>query len=180
MIRIYFILIRIFLQQIGDAKYKSSRRQYSIKERYFDRFVEIVMFCNIDKSLYTPFFLEIFNCDARSLMFDYKEPLKEYLDIFLKGGDDEGFISSLLSSDSKNGISEYANQNTIKTLSVLLNGYVQGEITSSAVLKQALTSHRQEGLNIIEALLQNDESEVRFKATQLLVLINDERRVKAL
>ena len=171
-------LNRIFLQQIGDAKYKSSRRQYSIRERYFDRFVEIVMFCHIDKSLYTPFFLEIFNCDARSLMFDYKEPLKEYLDIFLKEGDDEGFISSLLSSDSKNGISEYANQNTIKTLSVLLNGYVQGEITSSAVLKQALNSHRQEGLNIIEALLQNDDSEVRFKATQLLILINDERRVK--
>lgn len=171
-------LNRIFLQQIGDAKYKSARRQYSIRERYFDRFVEIVMFCHIDKALYTPFFLEIFNCDARSLMFDYKEPLKEYLDIFLKEGDDEGFISSLLSSDSKNGISEYANKNTIKTLSVLLNGYVQGEITSSAVLKQALNSHRQEGLNIIEALLQNDDSEVRFKATQLLLLINDERRIK--
>lgn len=171
-------LNRIFLQQIGDAKYRSNRRQYSIKERYFDRFVEIVMYCHIEKSLYTPFFLAIFNSDAKSLMFDYKEPLKEYLDIFLKEGDDEGFISSLLSSDSKNGISEYANQNTIKTLSVLLNGYVQGEITSSAVLKQALNSHRQEGLNIIEALLQSDDSEVRYKATQLLVLINDERRVK--
>ncbi|MBQ3047664.1 MAG: DUF4132 domain-containing protein [Clostridia bacterium] len=171
-------LNRIFLQQIGDAKYKSNRRQYSIKERYFDRFVEIVMFCHIEKILYTPFFLAIFNSDAKSLMFDYKEPLKEYLDIFLKEGDDEGFISSLLSSDNKNGISEYANQNTIKTLSVLLNGFVHGEITSSAVLKQALNSHRQEGLNIIEALLQNDDSDVRYKATQLLILINDERRVK--
>ena len=31
-------LNRIFLQQIGDAKYKSTRKSYSINERYFDRF----------------------------------------------------------------------------------------------------------------------------------------------
>lgn len=171
-------LNRIFLQQIGDAKYKSTRKFYSIKERYFDRFVEIVMYCQIDKSLYTPFFLAIFNCDAKSLMFDYKEPLKEYLDIFLKGGEDDDFIASLLSSDSKNGISEYANKNTIKTLNVLLNGFVEGEFTNSNIIKQALVKHRQEGLNIIEAFLQSDDAEKRFKATQLLLLVNDERRVK--
>ena len=171
-------LNRIFLQQIGDAKYKSTRKFYTIKERYFDRFVEIVMYCQIDKTLYTPFFLAIFNCDAKSLMYDYKEPLKEYLDIFLKEGEDDNFIASLLSSDSKNGISEYANKNTIKTLNVLLNGFVEGEFTNSNVIKQALVKHRQEGLNIIEAFLQSDDAEKRFKATQLLLLINDERRIK--
>ena len=171
-------LNRIFLQQIGDAKYKSSRRAYSINERYFDRFVEITIYCNIDKNLYTPFFLAIFNAEAKSKMFDYKEPLKEYLDIFLKEGDDENFISQLLNSDTKNGLSEYANKSTLKTLNALLQGYVDGEITNSAMIKQALIKHTQEGFNIIETLLQDDSEEVRYRATQLLLLITEDRRVK--
>ncbi|MBQ9793228.1 MAG: hypothetical protein IJW32_05805, partial [Clostridia bacterium] len=171
-------LNRIFLQQIGDAKYKSSRRAYSINERYFDRFVEITIYCNIDKTLYTPFFLAIFNAEAKSKMFDYKEPLKEYLDIFLKEGDDENFISQLLNSDTKNGLSEYANKSTLKTLNALLQGYVDGEITNSAMIKQALIKHTQEGFNIIETLLQDDSEDVRYRATQLLLLITEDRRVK--
>lgn len=171
-------LNRIFLQQIGDAKYKSTRKSYSINERYFDRFVEITIYCNIDKELYVPFFLAIFNAEAKSRMFDYKEPLKEYLDIFLKEGDDENFISQLLSSDNKNGLSEYANKSTLKTLNALLHGYVNGEITNSAMVRKALIKHTQEGFNIIETLLQNDEEDVRYKATQLLLLIREDRRVK--
>ncbi|MBR1985242.1 MAG: DUF4132 domain-containing protein, partial [Clostridia bacterium] len=83
-----------------------------------------------------------------------------------------------LTSDNKNGLSEYANKSTLKTLNALLNGYIEGEITNSAIVKQALQKHTQEGFNIIETLLQNDDEEVRFKATQLLLLIIEDRRVK--
>ena len=171
-------LNRIFLQQIGDAKYKSTRRSYSINERYFDRFVEITLYCNIEKELYVPFFLAIFNAEAKSKMFDYKEPLKEYLDIFLKEGDDDNFISQLLSSDNKSGLTEYASKSTLKTLNALLQGYIEGEITNSAMIKTALLKHTQEGFNIIETLLQNDDEDVKYKATQLLLLISEDRRVK--
>ncbi len=171
-------LNRIFLQQIGDAKYKSTRKSYSINERYFDRFVEITMYCNIDKKLYTPFFLAIFNCEARSRMFDYKEPLKEYLDIFLKEGDDDAFLSSLLSSESKTGLNEFATKNTLKTLNALITGFIEGEITNSALIKKALMNHSQEGFNIIEGLLSQEDEEIKYKATQLFVLLLDDRRVK--
>ena len=171
-------LNRIFLQQIGDAKYKSTRKSYTINERYFDRFVEITMYCNIDKKLYTPFFLAIFNSEARSRLFDYKEPLKEYLDIFLKEGDDDAFLSSLLSSENKTGLSEFATKNTLKTLNVLINGFVNGEINNSGLLKKALITHTQEGFNIIENLLSQEDEDVKYKAAQLLVLINEDRRVK--
>ena len=112
----------IFLQQIGDVKYKSVRKDYSINERYFDRFVEITIFCNIKKELFIPFFVAIFNSEAKSRMYDYKEPLKEYLDLFFKEGEDSEFISKLLSSDNKNGLTEIARVNTIKTLSTLIDG----------------------------------------------------------
>ena len=171
-------LNRIFLQQIGDAKYKSVRRMYSIRERYFDRFVEICMYCQIDKSLFMPFFLGIFNSDSKSLMFFYKEPLKEYLDNFLKDGEDDEFISKLVSTENKESISEFALQNTNKTLSVLLKGFVYGEITNTSIIKKALAEHKQEAFNIIEEYLGNDDSDVKYKATQLLILLRDDRRVK--
>ncbi len=168
----------IFLQQIGDAKYKSSRKDYSINERYFDRFVEITIYCNIDKDLFIPFFVAIFNSEAKSRMYDYKEPLKEYLDIFFKEGEDNEFISKLLSSDSKNGLNEIARINTIKTLSTLLQGYVDGEINSTAIIKPALTKHKREGFNIIETLLKSDSEDIRFRATQLLLLMQEDRNVR--
>jgi len=171
-------LNRIFLQQIGDAKYRSTRKEYSINEHYFDRFVEITLYCQIDKKLYTPFFLSIFNCDVNSKMYEYKEPLKEYLDFFLKDGEDEAFINELLSTENKNGFNEIAKKNTLKTLKTLLQGYVNGEITNSALIKKALVEHKQESFNIIEALLNNDDEEIKVKACQLLLFLYDDRSVK--
>ena len=175
---ICLFLNRLFLQQIGDAKYKSIRKDYNIKERYFDRFVEITKYCELDKNLYLPFFIAIFNSEAKSRMFDYKEPLKEYLDIFLKEGEDDEFISKLLSSDSKNGLSEFARTNTLKTLNTLVQGFIDGEITSTTLIKSAFLKHSREGFNIIENLLKTGTDEIKFKATQLLLLLKEDRVVK--
>ena len=171
-------LNRIFLQQIGDVKYRSSKKQYSIKERYFDRFIEIVMFCEINKDLYLPFFVKIFNSDSSSIMFEYKEPLKEYLDVHFKNGQDDEFISSLLNNDNKSGISEYATTSTLKTLNTLIDGFVAGEINNTSLIRQALTNHLQEGFNILENLLTSEDEEVQYKACQLLLLIKFDKRVK--
>ena len=168
----------IFLQQIGDAKYKSIRKDYSINERYFDRFVEITIFCNIEKELFIPFFVAIFNSEAKSRMYDYKEPLKEYLDVFFKESEDNEFISKLLSSDNKNGLTEIARVNTLKTLTTLIQGYVKGEITTTTMIKPALTKHKREGFNIIETLLKDDSEDVVFRATQLLLLLQEDRAVR--
>jgi hypothetical protein len=176
-VALWTFLNRIFLQQIGDATYKSVRKAYSINERYFDRFIEIVMFCQIDKSLYTPFFIEIFNCDETSPLFFFKEPLKEYLDIFLKDGDDDSFISSLLST-KKSGIDEYASANTVKTLQTLIGEFVKGDITRPTLIKKALLSHKQESFNIIEEMLKSKDPERAFKGVQLLSMMSDDRRVK--
>lgn len=171
-------LNRIFLQQVGNATYRSSKKQYSIKERYFDRFVEIVTFCKIDKTLSTPFFLAIFNCDGTSPLYYFKEPLKEYLDEFLGGGDDDAFISMLLSSEKPTGITEYASTNTLKTLRVLINEFVKGELTNLSLIKKALVGHKQEGFNITQELLQSSDPDVTFRAVQLLVTLGEDRRVK--
>ena len=171
-------LNRIFVPEIGDAKYHSHKKDYSIDERYFDRFVEITEYCKIDRGLYTPFYVAILNSDSSSPMFIFKEPLKEYLDIFLKdSGEDDEFISSLLVSESKTGIDEYASVSSTKTLKMLLTQYAQGELNNSTIIKKILLKNKQEGFNIIEELLNNEDDSVRFRAVQMLVLIKEDRRV---
>ena len=169
-------LNRIFLPQIGDRKYHSHKKDYSINERYFDRFIEIIDFCKIEKSLYSPFFLAILNSTSESKMFIYKEPLKEYLDVFLSG-DDDSFVSGLLSSDNKTGIDEYTSLNNQKTAKSLIYDFAFGEINNSSVIKKLLVKNKQDSFLILDELLKNDDEQVRFRTVMMLVLIKEDRRV---
>lgn len=169
-------LNRIFLQQIGDVKYAGKRREYTMKERYFDRFVEIINYCKIERSLYTPFFLGIFNSDVNSLMANYKEPLKEYIDIFLKD-DDDTFVSGLLSSKS-DGLVDFAEASTVKTVETLINEYIKGEINNLSLMKKALLKHKQEAFNILDQIYNGKDLDASYRAVQLMCLLSDDRRVK--
>lgn len=171
-------LNRIFLQQVGDIKYRSVKKEYSINERYFDRFVEIVTYCSIDKKLYTPFFLAIFASDSTSRMFVYKEPLKEYLDLFLKDGEDDEFISQLLNLENKEGIKEYASSNMSKTLKAIIMEYVSGENGSAVLAKRAVAMHKVEALAVLEEILAGEEEQLKPKALQLMCSLKEDRRVK--
>ncbi len=171
-------LNRIFLQQVGDCKYRSVKKEYSINERYFDRFVEIVTYCAIDRKLYTPFFLAIFASDANSRMYFYKEPLKEYLDVFLKNGEDDEFISELLGLDNKEGLKEYATSNMQKTLRAIIMEYISGENGSAVLAKRAVAMHKIEASAILEEILAGDEESLKPKAVQLLCSLKEDRRIK--
>ncbi len=169
-------LSRIFLQQIGDVKYKSFRQDYSINERYFDRFIEIIIFCKLEKDLYMPFFTSILGSDSSSKMIEFKRPLKEYLDNFLKQNEDEKFISDLLNSNNNKGVQEYASQNTLKTLNALIDGFVANEITNTALLKKAFSGHKMETFNIIEKMLNDADAEINYKAVLLLNILKEDKR----
>ncbi len=169
-------LNRIFLPQIGDKRYHSCKKDYTINERYFDRFVEIINFCKIAKELYSPFFLAILNSTSDSKLFVYKEPLKEYLDVFLSG-DNDTFVSELLSSENKTGIDEYTSLNNQKTAKSLIYDYAFGEINNSSVIKKLLVKNRQDSFLVLDELLKNDDEQVRFRACQMLALIKEDRRV---
>ncbi len=169
---------RIFVPEIGDVKYHSHKKDYNIDERYFDRFVEISLFCDISRGLTTPFYLAILNSDANSRMFIYKEPLKEYLEIYLKDGDDDDeFISSILSNGSSAGLDALSNAGNVKTIKMLLTEYANGEFTNSIIIKKILIKNKQDGFNVIEELLQSEDEQVKFRAVQMLVLIKEDRRV---
>ena len=169
---------RIFVSEIGDIKYHSCQKDYTIDERYFDRFVEISQYCNIDKSLTTPFYISILNSDNTSSMFVYKEPLKEYLDVYLNDDNlDDEFIMSLISTDTQSSINTVTMTSNKKTIKMLLTEYAEGDFTSSQIVKKILLKNKQEGFNIIEDLLKSEEYSVKFRAVQMLCFLKEDRRV---
>ena len=54
---LYHFVKRLFIGQIGPIKYVSSKNDYSFEEKFFDKFIEIVKNCDIEKELYLPFIL---------------------------------------------------------------------------------------------------------------------------
>ena len=167
-------LNRIFLQQIGPAKYHSSQKDYTIRQRYFDRFIEIVDYCNIPKDLYTPFFVAIYNSDPMSNLFYYKEPLNEYLDIFLKNGNQD-FVSKLVGEKQESAPSFSAKptqKETIHGVRSMVEEYVNGAQGSTQLIKSTIERNKMLFLGIVEEYLACEDEKL-MRVCELLSYIED-------
>ena len=111
-------------------------------------------------------------------MFAYKEPLKEYLDVFLKEGEDDEFISQLIDLENKDGIEEYASSNIFKTIKAIVMEYVTGENGSAVLAKRAIAMHKTEGINILNEILSGNDESQKQKAVSLLCSLKSDRQVK--
>ena len=64
---VFHFVKKIFVGQIGQIKYTSVKEVYNYLEIYFDRFIEIVKNCNIEKNLYLPLILKAFESEKTEL-----------------------------------------------------------------------------------------------------------------
>ncbi len=167
-------LNRIFLQHIGDEVYHSNKKEYSIYQRYFDRFIEIINYCGIDKKLYTPFFLEILGSEQNSNMFEYKEPLKEYLDVFINEDNEDEFVSELLSFGNKFNKNQNLIESSLKTIKNIILEYASEDFNSFKLVKQVLLKNKEESQNIIEEYLINQDDNLRV--LQMLCVYKNEKK----
>ncbi len=161
---------RIFLAQIGNFKYRGTKKMYSIEERYFDRFVECIKFCEIPKEYYIPYFLAIFKSGSDSAMFIFKEPLKEYLDTSLKEELD-GFIQLLLNDNNTEGLEYFLTTNTSRTLSIIMENYLSGN--DSLQNSKILMAYKRECFNSIEEVIKSGDEEKTVRAIHLLLEFKD-------
>lgn len=166
-------LNRIFLQKIGNVSYRSLKQDYTYKERYFDRFVEIIMYCDIEKELYMPFFFAILNSSSDSPLYFYKEPLKEYLDSKLSNSKEENEINGFLDKlkTSTDGNAEYS-------LSKLIDDFTLGEMDNLALIKTALQRDPAFSLGIIENIMSQDKDR-EYKCVQLLLLLSSTKAIQS-
>ncbi len=162
-------LNRIFLQRVGNVSYRSMRQEYTYKERYFDRFIEIITYCNIDSELYSPFFLAILSSEAFSPLFNYKEPLKEYLDSVAQQGmrPETSLLLDSMDKSLDNSLS----------LPKMIEAYIKGESTSLSVMGSALQKDVSFSLSIIDSMLSQHKDR-EYECVQLLLLLSSYKAVK--
>ena len=116
---------KIFVGQIGQIKYTSVKESYSFLERYFDRFIEIVKNCNIDKTLYLPLVINAFESDKTDLLYNWKRPAVEYMQNFFN--ENEDWTLSYLESNAENKyklLEIIADFNTARGIRMLIDDYI--------------------------------------------------------
>lgn len=69
----------MFVNHIGDVSYVSKDYNYEYNERYFDRFVESVKYCQIDNFKIMPFLFYIYNSDSNAPCHKFLRPALEFL-----------------------------------------------------------------------------------------------------
>lgn len=82
---------RLFIGQIGQIKYSSTKENYNFEEKYFDRFVEIVKNADIERELYLPFILSAFESDKSDFLYAWKRPAIEFMQRFFNENEDWTF-----------------------------------------------------------------------------------------
>lgn len=94
-IPVYDFTTKLFISHVGTINY-NSHGFYSFKERYFDRFVEIIKNCNISKENYFPFLISIFKNQTPNKLENWKGPCLEFLQTFYNENQD--FFLNYISS----------------------------------------------------------------------------------
>ena len=119
---------KIFVGQIGQIKYTSVKESYSFVERYFDRFIEIVKNCNIDKTLYLPLVIKAFECDKTETLYAWKRPAIEFMQNFFN--DNEEWTLNYLKNNTENKyklLEIITDFNTARGIRMLIDDYISDD-----------------------------------------------------
>ena len=100
----YIFVKRLFVGQIGQIKYTSTKTDYSFDERFFDKFVSIVKNCDVERELYLPFVLKAFESDKSDILFVWKRPAIEFMQRFFNENEKWTFDYLKNHEDQKYGI----------------------------------------------------------------------------
>jgi len=75
---------KLFVAHVGIANYVSKNKEYSHKERFFDRFVEVIKSTDISPADFLPFLFAIVEDDDRTRLSAWLAPTLEFLQNFYR------------------------------------------------------------------------------------------------
>lgn len=167
---VFHFVKKIFVGQIGQIKYTSVKESYSFLERYFDRFVEIVKNCEIDRNLYLPLIIKAFESDKTETLFNWKRPAIEFMQNFFN--DNEDWTISYLNSNKENKyklLEIITDFNTARGIRMLIDDFVSDnadEEQNSHILKKF---KRETFLELDKRLYDNIPEEEKEKLAGVFV-----------
>lgn len=109
---IVIFLEKLFVAHVGSCVYNSKNKEYSHKERFFDRFIEVVKSTDIQLLDYLEFLFEILEDNDKTELSYFVAPCLEYMQILFR----DNYV------DIKNFVSENPKyKNTYYTLGLEFN-----------------------------------------------------------
>ncbi len=167
---VFHFVRKIFVGQIGQIKYSSVKESYSFLERYFDRFVEIVKNCDVDKNLYLPLIIKAFESDKTETLFNWKRPAVEFMQNFFN--ENEEWTISYLNSNKENKyklLEIITDFNTARGIRMLIDDFISDEANedqNSHILKKF---KRETFLELDKRLYDNIPEEEKGKLAGVFV-----------
>lgn len=76
---IVVFLEKLFVAHVGTCLYSSKNKEYTHKERFFDRFIEVVKSTDISLADYLPFLFAILDDNDKTMLSNYLAPCLEYM-----------------------------------------------------------------------------------------------------
>lgn len=160
---VFYFVKKIFVGQIGQIKYVSSKYTYTFIERYFDRFVEIVKNCDIDRNFYLPLIIKAFESDKTEVLYNWKRPAIEFMQNFFN--ENEEWTLSYINSNDENKyklLEIITDFNTSKGIKMLIDDYVSNSCDEQKILHILKKYKRETFLELDKRLYGNiseDEKE---------------------
>ncbi len=130
---VYYFTSKFFISHIGNIHYHSEG-QFNYKQRFFDRFIEIVKTCKLEKETYMPFIFEIFKADPSNALSIWKAPALEYMKDFYSKNTE--WVETFLSESARKVemIDLLCEFNTQKGLAVAVNNYEKNSSNAEKLL----------------------------------------------
>ena len=103
---------KLFVAHVGSSIYNSKNKEYSHRERFFDRFIEVIKNTDLTLADYLPFLFAIVEDDDATVLSVWLAPCLEYLQNIFRENMDE--VKEYVDSDS-------SHKNTYYTLGLEFN-----------------------------------------------------------
>jgi hypothetical protein len=168
---VYFFVKKIFVGQIGQIKYSSNKEVYTFLERYFDRFVEIVKNCNIEKDLYLPLILKAFESEKTDPLFPWKRPAIEYMQNFFNENEEWtlNYINSNL-EDKYKLLEMITDFNTARGIKMLIDDFISENNFDEDLNSHILKKYKRETfLELDKRLLETISDDVKERIASVFL-----------
>jgi hypothetical protein len=174
---VYHFTTKLFISHIGNIHYQS-QGEFNYKQRFFDRFIEIIKTCKISKEVYIPFIFEIFKADPSNVLYTWRAPSLEYMKDFYTQNTE--WVEEFLQSHSRkfemiNLLCEF---NTQKGLAVAVEEFEKNSYQSDKLLN-LFKQNKTQLLLYIDKNIGSADSKMLSKYTQILLSLDNDTDAKS-
>lgn len=161
---------KLFVAHVGSSIYNSKNKEYSHRERFFDRFIEVIKNTDLTLADYLPFLFAIVEDDDATVLSVWLAPCLEYLQNIFRENMDE--VKEYVDSDSSHKNTYYTlglEFNTQKAIGEIFNS---GESANDKLFAKMLKHYYVETMAFFDKNLEHAGNR-KFQYVKILASIEN-------